>query len=302
MAGNQELFQALKMFGDGMKSYGLSTSINEANQRSQDIKKQIMPDMEKRQALSSLANDVTMQLAAGGADSSAMAAVHSAIAPPSASTADQAILMGNLNGDRGLMEAGMAVRKEQDLRSMNEWAQKFKMQEMAQDRQDARTEKRAARAPKVLDSATLNEITSVQTTSAQLNGLLSQINKFKGKIGAQNRIPGLNAVKQYIDPEYAAFTADLGTYFDSYRHAVTGAGAGPGELDMLMKNVPNISDSPASLESKIKASLKAGQRTLQIKLQTLGRAGRDVGGFTDLMIPNGVHETPASDLHNYLED
>jgi hypothetical protein len=294
----QDFFSALQNFTTAVKSYSYGEAVSQANQRVQEIKNSITPDLQKRQAISSLADDMYMRLVASGADPQHAAAVKANMMPPTASSAEQALFMGHLTGDKALLQAGQEAMNEQQHMDFARMKQQADLQEQSQGRlfkqqtqlemmKESSAERRAAakakNEKKPLDTNQIDKLAQLDTSAASLTKLLSDVNKFSKFIGPVAGQAG--GVSAWLSPEFAAFKQDLGQYFDSYRVAVTGAGAGPTELKMLQANVPSLTDSPATMVAKIKRSLEIGQRTKQVRLKVLGQAGRDISGFTDEVAP-----------------
>jgi hypothetical protein len=313
MSGNNELLQALQYLGQSGKEYGLSLAINQANEQAKALKGSMMDDMERRTALSNLADDIAARMAGAGAQGQHIASVAQSIKPVMASSAEQAIMLGAQNGDRGLMKIGQDVQAEEDKRKMYFLEEQAKRQEARDyrlagfqsdlaDKKMEAAEKRAQKAPKALDTATIDKITAVQTNGAALSKVLTDVDRYSSMIGP---VAGRGSfLSEQVSPGFASFQMELGQFFDAYRIAVTGAGASPGEIKMLMKNVPSTNDRPATIKAKIKTALAIGNRRLQTGLENYGRAGRDITGFTDLMVPQGKAPTgpAAADLSLFLED
>lgn len=103
MAGNDDLFTALKMFQSGVKDLFAQRTIAQANDAVQQIKTQETDEFKQRAALSQVANQLTMSLAAQGADPHQMAAAVGAVGPKQYASADAAILDASLSGNTGLL-------------------------------------------------------------------------------------------------------------------------------------------------------------------------------------------------------
>ena len=101
--------------------------------------------------------------------------------------------------------------------------------------------------------------------------------KLKNAVGAKNRIPGMSWIRSLSDEDFAAFRARIGQDFDQYRIAVTGAGAGPTELNMLEKNRPTERDTKEAFIKKYVDLIKIGERQRERKLRTWEAVRFDTG-------------------------
>lgn len=310
-------FQALNNFAESVKGFRQSQTIAEMNERAQAIKASAMSDMEKRQQLATQADDVFMRLLSQGVKPDVAQAARASVMPQTPSTAEQAVLLGRMNGDQSLLEVGQEVLREEQMRQyekmekqayLQEQSQSrlFEQQSKLQDKQLASAEARAAMAKrnelKPLTDHQIDKLVTVDTAAASLNKVLTDVDRFSKYIGP---IAGRNPLAT-LDPQFSAFSAELGQFFDAYRVAVTGAGAGQQELAMLAKNVPSLTDTPAAMKKKITTVLQIGQRAKSLRLATLKKAGRDVSGFEaeTILAPQTSAGSTAVQLNltNYLSD
>lgn len=143
-------FTALNQFAASVKTFRQSATINEVNQRAQEIKSSIEPDMQKRQNLASLADDAFMRLLSQGVDPQTAQAARVSLIPPTASSAEQAMVMGRMTGDEAMYQAGMELTQAEEARKMRQMYEQAKIQEGSQMRlfaqQSAMQEKSLAAA------------------------------------------------------------------------------------------------------------------------------------------------------------
>lgn len=84
MAGNDDLFRALSMFTDGVKSFGQTRAILNANQASKEIEQSDMEDAQKQSQRDELARQLSMHLSTMDADPNKIANTFAAIRGPQA--------------------------------------------------------------------------------------------------------------------------------------------------------------------------------------------------------------------------
>jgi len=100
-----DLFKAMEMFKSGVQDFALSRAINSANEQVQGIRAAEMDEMQKRQMLSQVSNDLVTRMAALGAPATTMAAAAGAMAPPKFANAADMHMQGMQMGDQSLVDA-----------------------------------------------------------------------------------------------------------------------------------------------------------------------------------------------------
>jgi hypothetical protein len=96
-----------------------------------------------------------------------------------------------------------------------------------------------------------NSMTSRKSESVRIKELVKKYPDLETYVGPIDQY--VSEIRSKMGNEKAAeIMKALGTVFDNYRIAVTGAAAGPTELTMLLKRVPNIGDSLGAILGKLK--------------------------------------------------
>jgi hypothetical protein len=98
--------EALTRLERGAQQYGVSQSLQEANKLVNGIKTSGAKENEKRAQLNQVAQHLVMDMTARGANASQVANTFQALKPQMPASADQAILMGMLNGDQQMVAVG----------------------------------------------------------------------------------------------------------------------------------------------------------------------------------------------------
>lgn len=99
---NDELFQALRMFQDGVGKLQMSRAINDANDQVNQIKAGEQSEADKRAALQGISNGLVMHMAAMGAPDTTIQSVQGAIGPKSYANSNAMYQEGMLRQDPAL--------------------------------------------------------------------------------------------------------------------------------------------------------------------------------------------------------
>ena len=107
-----------------------------------------------------------------------------------------------------------------------------------------------------LSDTQISAFTDLDKASQELNNLVELLgnnSNYTGKF--DGAIPDM-----LVGSDQVAFRSALGKYKDAYRKAITGAGAGPKEIQMLEKRLPSEYDTFNNFKSKAQEGLKDLQR------------------------------------------
>lgn len=110
----QDLAKSFQMFHDGVKEYAVASGINKAHEQVLNLKSQSLDQLEERQGLTDIANNLTMGLASLGAPLGQIQAAVGAVAPVAFKDAqDMALQSSLMPGAKGqaLMGAANTVQK-----------------------------------------------------------------------------------------------------------------------------------------------------------------------------------------------
>ncbi len=93
------LKDALSMFVQGAKSYGLSKAISDAQDQVQQIKMAGLKSAEQRQALGSVSQNLIAQMSGMGADAATVQNMRLSMKPPEANTVDEMMIQAAQSGN-----------------------------------------------------------------------------------------------------------------------------------------------------------------------------------------------------------
>lgn len=283
MGFQDDLAVALKTLQSGTEELSQFRAVTQANEAVQRIRAAEGNEAAKRAQFQQIANQLTGTLAAGGTPATTIQEIAKAFGPPKADTVGAAL------------EAKASAASPQDAAFYQEQAENIdvtstagesklqKQQQEFQAKENAldRASKEALAGQKgmrPLRPDMINKLTSFDEENIRGEDLLNRLEENKNLTGpAAGRIPG----REIVDPDYAAFKADVGQWFDVYRVRVTGAGASPGELKILNKNRPQITDTPEVFKKKTATLLELGKKVKQRTLENWGKAKFDISNFQD---------------------
>jgi lysozyme family protein len=152
-------------------------------------------------------------------------------------------------------------------------------------------DKKKKEAAKISDKQ-LTPISDVDSIIANLDNVISQAkSKFVGPLDA--RIPDV-----MTSGEEAAFRSAVGRMTDSYRKAITGAGASAMELQKLESRLPDAKDTIEQFKAKALEFRKELVRNRTTYLTTLRKQGKDVSEF-EQEVSEEEQLTPEERLKKY---
>lgn len=105
------LQEALAMFQNGVKEFGLTKALTEAQSSVQQIKMAGLKDAEQRKMLGDVAQGLVFRMQGLGASAQDIGQTTQAVMGPGINSAEQAILQGTLTGNPELTQAGVAAQK-----------------------------------------------------------------------------------------------------------------------------------------------------------------------------------------------
>jgi hypothetical protein len=281
----QELFQAMNMFKEGVNQMSVTRGISNAQQQMNQLNSAQMDEIEKRNALQGIANNLALDLGKTGAPVHQIQSAVGAVAPTAIKTADDAILQGALAGPRGasLTELGKTA-------DMNSAAPAFEQQQRTQDFTAGENAKNRQMQLEIaglrnnggkgkirnLTPKEIKDITSYEEGEAMMTSLANDVEQDPMLAGIiAGRIPLRGKVAQ----DFAAFKTKTAMQFNEYRLRITGAGAGPTELAMLEKVTPIVTDSPKEFISKARTFAEVNRKIRNRLLKNMERGKADVSGF-----------------------
>lgn len=82
-----------------------------------------------------------------------------------------------------------------------------------------------------------------------------------------------------VGDDQVRFRAEMGKLFDQYRKAITGAGAGPSEMAMLLKRLPTENDTFDNFRAKADSFINDSDESLKSFLANKQKQGKNVSKF-----------------------
>lgn len=258
-----DLLKGLAVFDEGMTKLATGVGIMRAKQQVDEVNAQNLDDTKRRQALQSVANNLTLNLTAAGANPSQVQQTTAAVTPKSSLFPEEATAQHQSQVDKAAKE-------------------RLQMQ-ISANKEIARMRSDAKNAPKPIPPNQLEKLQKIDDAASTWNDILDKLNFNKGEMRNEiGPVAGLDIIKSWRNPEFGDFKSTVGRAFDQYRKEITGAGAGEKELRALAANVPKVTDTPALFETKIKTMLKIGEDVKRRRIDNLKKAKFDVSGFDDV--------------------
>lgn len=230
---NEDLFQAFQMFQKGVQEAAVSGAVNEATAAMQQIKQSNMDQMQQRQALQGLSNEVALRLAGVGAPASTIQSAFQAIAPQNFGSAEQMQLEGALSGDQQLQQAasGIIGERRQAARSQAAFENQLAMQrEEASDfrrmKLDAlKSSMKRGPEPKVFGLERVDsEVELTPKEVADLRGSMANLANIGKGVKALDDLVSQHGTVQFDIPGGARASSKMETAFGSLLMAVKDQG------------------------------------------------------------------------------
>lgn len=189
---------------------------------------------------------------------------------------DAATRAENLDFKREQLAQQAEIAKgNQDIRKLLAGAQN----ERAQEKKEERISKEQKLSDKQLES-----VNDLDTAKSDLQNILDLKESRKIETGQiAGRVPEF-----FAGEDVAAFRSALGRYKDQYRKAITGAGAGPTEIAMLEKRLPNETDQPENFIAKAKEAQRELDRRKDIFLSNLQKQGKKTDQFKEEQVQSEI--------------
>ncbi len=289
----QELYQAMGMFKEGMQQYGVARGISQAQEQMDALNQQEMSAIEKRTAMTQISQSLAQNLYKTGAPVAQIQGATGAFAPAPINSAEDAYIQGQTKGSLADLATGVQKFSNAPKVEDRQATQAFTASENAKNRAvqlEVAGIKSSAGSTKLkpLSDKQIDYLSSLDDNITIGSTLVKDIEKSPWLVGpAAGRVPG----RGIVDPRYAEFKQQVGTWFDKYRKDITGASASDQELSRLEANRPNEKDSPSQFAAKVRAIEKVASDVRNRHLKTLERAGRDVRRF-DFKGKDGTETSP----------
>lgn len=181
MAGNQELFQALQMFQQGVQQAATTSAVNDATQAMQDIHTNIADQAQQRQALDQLSRQTALRLVGTGADGTQIQSAFQAVAPQQYGSVDQLQIDAALTGNKqqaGVAQGLIADKRQQAMKMMQmEYGFKQAMEDKKFNRDLLLEQMKLSKTNKDLKPEEVAFQTNINVADKMLNDLEQTINE-----------------------------------------------------------------------------------------------------------------------------
>lgn len=288
---NSELFQALNMFKSGVQDLNTQRVIAQANEAVAQVKASVTNEQEQRSQLQNISNQLVATMAGMGVPATTMAAAAQAIGPKQFANGDAMLTEAALTGSSYLRQGGLQANKDTQADERAKAAQAFEyakaLKEMDIEASGARQQAKMQRM-RPLQNAEIQRITAQEDSFGIAQDILARVQANPDLVGIlAGRVPA----RGQLEPEFAAFKADLGRFFDKYRVSTTGAGASEKEILMLMTRMAQETDTPATFGAKMESYLKEVNGSRKRYLSNLRRANANVEQFNEDMLASPAGST-----------
>lgn len=275
-----DLESALKMFVTGAKELQTSRVLNQANEAVAQVRSSEADEAQKRQQLSAIAQDMVFRMQATGAPVSQIELAAKNAGPQQFANGDQAILHGQMTNNPFYVQQGQAANTAayKDEIDNREDQQSFTAHQNDLNRKNqleaAGIRGAGKNAPRVrMTDTQVDKFSGYLTQEKGFDALRKMVDENPWLVGPASKWPGRGKL---FDSKYASFQKLQKQLFNSYRSAVTGAGASVGEIEMLEESFPTEFQSAESYKASVDAVLAAGRNAIDARLDVLGSTGYDV--------------------------
>ena len=290
---SDNLFEAMKMFQQGVREFSFTNALNQANDAVRQVKESTLKDVEKNSQLQQIANQMVGYMATQGLPATTIQQISQSLAPPRAASLVDALRSGDTATVSAYTEADK-IQKEDEIKQMQKKAEidaEAQGRLFEQQQKLAYIKENGKTAGKTVTDDQVNKISNVLAAEKGFQGLLSQLAKDKSLVGPLDQAaPQLRAK---FDKKFAKFKTQSKRLFDQYRQAITGAGASVQELKLLEQSFPVGDETEDAYKAKVAATLEAGQQILQSKMGVLSAAGYYTSGLEQLIGGGTKPQTPA---------
>jgi hypothetical protein len=270
MAGNSELFTALQMFNQGVQQAATSSAISEATQQVGQIQSQIQDAGQQRQALDSLSKQLALRLTGVGAPAAAIQQAMQAVGPKQYGSVAEMQMDAALTGNPFLKETSKSLMDQatKSAKQMKLFEHGLDMDKLgAQGMNALQLQMLKGQADKQAASKiTADELAKLNAVDEQLGfgrDLLKRMESGEALIpGASFVGPMSGRTDTVLNPDKAAFQADLGRFFER-----------------LETRMPQPTDTAGVFKRKMEYLLKYAQDKKNVQIKNWGLTGRDVGGL-----------------------
>ncbi len=297
-SGLDDLLAGLSVFKQGVTQYAVGQGIQNAQDQISQINSSQQSEIQKRQALTDTANNLTLHLAGLGADANTIQQTAAAIKPVSIATPQEAYNQAVAKGSPELMklaQQGQAFAMQPEVKMQatklaNEnYLKKLEFQKditVAQIAADPRYQ------AKPLSDSMVKDITAVETSSQSLRDLATKIEANPDLVGPGAglnplRMIGAAGDKSVFDGELAQATLAIAQQAKVMR-------LNPIQMKMLTTELPTINTPPEIAKQKLNQAADQLDKYKAQYLNTAAAAGKNVQALGGPASPVQKHFQPGA--------
>jgi hypothetical protein len=282
-----ELLKGLGAFQQGMTQYGVGQGIQQAKAQVDEINAMQMKEMEKRQALQQVSNNLMATLAGTGADPATIQQAAMPFVQQQLKTSQDFLAAGTASGDQEMLQRGRQLQNEETRvqrseneanRSQQRWGaiygetQANKRAEMAASGMQAKRER--------LPVQMMKQFGDSRAFAAQASNLLKTFEsdpKFKKFIGLMAVDPG--KARSYFNTEMKQFRSAVERYSLQYRKSMTGSAASDQEDERIRNAIANLGTNPEAFSGMLRDHLGEERVKYEAELNPLTQQGFSTAGY-----------------------
>ena len=278
MSSIDDILKAFGAFNQGMQHYAVASGINEATSQVDQLKQQQLSQLEQRKQQEQIAKNLALKLTSFGADQNDVGTAYNAIAPQKFTSPDQIAQAALQSGDMEMMKLAKEAQAFHVQPKVDSDAREYTQKRNLQQAQIESNEKIAGiraggKNSRPVPSGQVEKIQQLADLEVNSDLLLESFNQHKALLGpVGGRVP----LRDITNPEFAAFKAEIGRFFNAYRIPVTGAGAAMKELDTLKKDLVSMTDTSEAFEKKLKRFIEVQAQVKASRVNTLEKFGYNV--------------------------
>lgn len=279
MADFDAMMKGMQLFQQGVKTFTTARAINQAQDEVNQLANSEMDEMEKRQKLTAISQNMALNMLKGGADVNDVQVASAKVAPVAINTPMDAYMQGQLTGSKKLQEVGTKTQNFEDATKERDRAMHRDIAKLNSDTQ--------LQVAGIKASSTANRLRPLQTPElAELNGLDDEIVTGSNLISEVKRNPwlvgpvaGATDKRGKVDPRYAAFSMEADTWLRNYIKRMSGSQVTDQERDELKAIRPGTTNSTSEFLAKANKAIEIAQNIKKRRIRQFQIAGRDVRGF-----------------------
>jgi hypothetical protein len=300
-----DLLKGLSTFQQGMTQYGVGQGIARAQEQVNQVNQMQMKEMEKRQALTQISNDLMATLSGTGADPATIQQAAMPFVQTQLKNSQDMLTQAALSGDQDMLKQGRMLQDEEqrgdrikqgEMYSQQRWntiyseTQANKRAEMQADASAAKRER--------LPSSLIKPLNESRAFGAQADSLLKKFESDKRMqkyVGLLAKDPG--KARSYFNTEMRDFRSAVDRYYLQFRKSMTGSAASEQEDALIRSAIANLDTNPQAFATLIRSHLSEEGAKYNAQLEPLVSQGYSTSGY-EWNFGNPVAEKQKADRAN----